>query len=82
MHAPIKEESNDLKDCFYEESEQVSDHLHKYHMKILLGLLTQKWGEKIFSNRQHNSNDNGAGIINTATSKNLSRARCPVQEHS
>ena len=49
MHAPTNEKSNDLKDSFYEELEQVAEHLHKYHMKILLGAFNSKVGrENIF----------------------------------
>jgi len=33
VHAP----SEELKDSFYEELEEVFDHFPKYHMKILLG---------------------------------------------
>jgi len=47
-------------------------------MEILLGDLTQNWGERIFSNQQlgneslhQDSNDNGVRIVNFATSKNL-----------
>ena len=37
MHAPSEEKSDDSKDNFYEELEQVFDHFPKYHMQILLG---------------------------------------------
>jgi len=37
MHAPGEEKSDDSKDSFYEELEQVFDNFAKYHMKILLG---------------------------------------------
>ena len=47
-------------------------------MEILLGDLTQNWGERIFSNQQlgneslhQDSNDNGVRIVNFATSKSL-----------
>jgi exonuclease III len=36
-HAPTEEKSDDSKDSFYEELEQVFDHFPKYHMQILLG---------------------------------------------
>ena len=52
VHAPSEEKSDESNDSFYEELEQVFEHFPKYHMKILLGDLTQKWGERIFSNRQ------------------------------
>ena len=35
-HAVSEEKSEDSKDSFYGELEQVSDHFHKYHMKIVL----------------------------------------------
>jgi len=37
VHAPSEEKSEELKDCFYEELEEVFDQFPKYHMKILLG---------------------------------------------
>ena len=36
VHAPSEEKSDESKDSFYEELEQVFDHFPKYHMKILL----------------------------------------------
>jgi len=36
VHAPSDEKSDDSKDSFYEELEQVFDHFCRYHMKILL----------------------------------------------
>jgi len=47
MHQ-VREKSDESKDSFYEELEQVFDHFPKYHMKMLLG----EWGERIFSNQQ------------------------------
>ena len=35
-HAPSEEKSDEEKDSFYEELEQVFDHFPKYHMKIVL----------------------------------------------
>ena len=52
MHAPSEEKSDESKDSFYEDLEQVFDHIPKYHMKILLGDFNAKVGERIFSNRQ------------------------------
>ena len=46
MHAPSEDKSDDSKDSFYDELEQVFDHFPRYHMKILLGDLMQKWGER------------------------------------
>jgi len=50
VHAPSEEKSDDSKDSFYEELEQVFDHFPKYRTKILLGDLMQNWRERIFSN--------------------------------
>ena len=52
VQAPSEEKSDEAKDSFYEELDQVFDHSPKYHMKILLGVLMQKWGERVFSNQQ------------------------------
>ena len=37
MHAPTEEKSDDSKDSFYEELQQIFYRFPKYHMKILLG---------------------------------------------
>ena len=78
MHAPSEDKSNDSKDSFYKEKEQVFDHFPRYHMKILLGDFNAKVGrENIFKptigneSLHQNSNDNGVRIVNFATSKNL-----------
>jgi hypothetical protein len=78
VQAPSEDKSDDSKDSFYEELEQVFDHFPRYHMKILLGDFNAKVGrENIFKSRIGNeslhqdSNDNGVRIINFATSKNL-----------
>ena len=70
--------SDDSKDSFYEELEQVFDHFPLYHMKILLGDFNAKVGrEKIFKSTIGNeslhqdSNDNGVRIVYFGTSKNL-----------
>jgi hypothetical protein len=52
VHAPSEEKSDDSKDSFYEELEQVLSHFPKYHTKILLGDLMQNWVGDIFSKRQ------------------------------
>ena len=44
MYAPSK--SDDSKDSFYKELEQVFDHFPRYHTKILLGDFNAKVGEK------------------------------------
>ena len=36
VHTPSEEKSDDTKDSFYEELEQVFDHFPKYHVKLLL----------------------------------------------
>jgi len=48
VHAPSQEESDDSKDIFYEELEQVFNHFPKYHTEILLGDLTQKGEREYF----------------------------------
>jgi hypothetical protein len=78
VHAPSEEKSDELKDSFYEELEQVYDHFTKYHMKILLGEFNAKVGrENIFKptigneSLHQDSNDNGVRIVNFAISRNL-----------
>jgi len=78
VHAPSEGKSDESKDSFYEELEQVFNHFPKYHMKMLLGDFNAKVGrENIFKptigqeSLHHDSNDNGVGIVNFATSKNL-----------
>jgi len=44
VHAPSEIESDELKDSFYEELEEVFDHFPKYHMKILIRDLNVKVG--------------------------------------
>ena len=49
VHAPSEDKSDDTKDSFYGELEQVFDHFPKYDMKILLGDFNGKVGrENIF----------------------------------
>ena len=78
VHAPSEEKSDNSKDSFYEELEQVFDHFPKYNMKILLGDFNAKVGrENIFKptvgneSLHQDSNDNGVRTVNFATSKNL-----------
>ena len=66
VHAPSEEKSDESKDSFYEELEQIFYHFPKYHMKILLGDFNTKVGrENIFKQTIGNeslhqdSNDNG-----------------------
>ena len=72
-----EEKSDDSKDSFYEELEQVFYHFPKYHMKILSGDFCAKVErENIFKptigkkSLPLDSNDNGVRIVNFATSKN------------
>jgi len=78
VHAPSEEKSDEAKDKFYEELEQVFDYFPKYHTKMLLGYFNAKVGrENVFklaigqeSLHQH-SNDNGVRLVNFVTSQNL-----------
>jgi exonuclease III len=76
-HVPTEDETDDVKDSFYEELERVFDKFPKYHMQILLGDFNAKLRrEDVFKPTTGNesfheiSNDNGIGIVNCATSKN------------
>ena len=88
MHAPSEDKSDDSKDSFYEELEQVFDHFPTYHMKILIGDFKAKVGRKnIFKptigkeSLHQDSNDKGEKIVNFAMSKNLVvKARCSRTE--
>ena len=78
VHVQSEEKSDDSKDRFYEELEQTFDHFPKYDMKIILGYFNAKVGrENIFKQTIGNesihqdSNDNGVGVVNLATSKSL-----------
>jgi hypothetical protein len=44
--APTEEKSDDSKDSFCEELEQVFDHFPKYHTKILFGDINAKLGRE------------------------------------
>ena len=66
------------KDSFYKDLEHFFYHFPKYHIKILLGHFNAKEGrENIFKptigneSLHQDSNDNGLGIVNFATSINL-----------
>jgi hypothetical protein len=78
VHAPSEEKSDELKDRFYEELEQVFYRFPKHQMKILIGEFNEKLGrENIFKptigkeSLHKDSNDNGVRIVNFATLKNL-----------
>jgi hypothetical protein len=75
VHAPIEDKSDDSKDSFYEELEQVFDHFPQYHIKIMLGDFNAKLGgADIFKPKIGNeslregSNDNGVRVVNFASS--------------
>jgi hypothetical protein len=66
VHAPTEDEDDVTNDSFYEELEQVSDQLPRYHMNIFLGDFNVKVGRKyifkpIIGNESLHevSNDNG-----------------------
>ena len=57
MHAPTDAKSDDSKDSFYEELEQVFEHFPKYRLKILSGDFNAKLGrEDIFKPKIGNDN--------------------------
>ena len=64
-HAPSEEKSDDSKDSFCEELEQVFDHFPKYHMEILLDFNAKFGRQDIFKPTAWNdslyqdNNDNG-----------------------
>jgi hypothetical protein len=69
--APSQEKSDDSKDSFYEELEQVFDHFSTYHTKILLGDFKAKLvKEDIFKltigneSLHQDRNDNGVRRVN------------------
>jgi hypothetical protein len=75
---PTEDKTDDVKDSFYEELERIFDKFPKYHMKILFGDLNAKVDREhifkptIWNESLHEiSNDNGVGVVNFATSKNL-----------
>jgi hypothetical protein len=76
VHAPSEEKSDDSKDNFYEDLEQVFYLFPKYHMTILLGDFSEKVGrENIFKptigneSLHQDSNDIGVRIVNFITYK-------------
>jgi exonuclease III len=46
VHAPTEDKTDDIKNRFYEELEQVFDKFLKYHMEILLGDFSAKVGKE------------------------------------
>ena len=89
VHAPSEEKSDDSKDSFYEELEQVSlYHFPKYQMKILLWDFNSKVGrENVFKltigNERLHQDSNGNGVRIVALSHQniwLLRAWCSCTE--
>ena len=52
VHAPSGKKSDDSKDSFHEELQQVFNHFPKYHTKILLAHFNAEVGRENISNRQ------------------------------
>ena len=78
VHASSEEKSDESKDSFCEELEQVFDHFLKYHMKMLLEDFNAKVErENIFKSTigqdslHQDSNDSGVRLVNFATSQSL-----------
>ena len=91
LYAPSKEKSDYSKGSFYEELEQVFDHVPKYHKKILLRDFNVKLGrENIFKpiigneSLHRDNNDNGVRIVDLAKSKKSSclEHNVPAAKHS
>ena len=74
VHAPSEEKSDDPKESFYQEIEQVFDNFPKYNMKIGLGDFNAKVGrENIFKptigneSLHQDNNDIDVRIVNFVT---------------
>ena len=87
--APTEETSDNSKDSFYDELEQVFDHFPKSHVKILLGDFNTKLGwEDIFKPTTGNgslhqdSNDNGVRVVNFDSSNSLAVKSMMFQHQS
>jgi hypothetical protein len=67
VHAPSEEKSDDSKDSFYEELEQVFYHFPKYHMKIILDFNSKVGRESIFKstigNKSQHQDNNDDGVM-------------------
>jgi len=71
VHAPGEEKSDDSKDSFDEELEQVFNHIPKYHMKNLLGDFNTKLCIKpiiVNESLHQDRKDNAIRIVNFTTS--------------
>jgi len=87
VHAPSENKSDDCKDSFYEELEQIFDFFPKYRMKIQLGHCNEKLGRDFQTDNwiesRHQDNDNGVRRVNVATLTHLVvTAQCSHTEHS
>jgi exonuclease III len=76
VHAPCEDKSEDVKDSFCEALGHVLDQCRRYNMKILLGDFKNRQGRyfqlTIGYDCSHKiSNDSGAIVVKSATSKNL-----------
>jgi hypothetical protein len=78
VYAQTEDKTDDMKDIIFTALEHVFNEFPRYHIKILLGNFNAKVGrEDIFKPTIGNkslrgiSNDNGIGVINFTTSKNL-----------
>jgi hypothetical protein len=74
VHAPSQEKSDDSKNSFYEELDQVSDYFIMRHTTIMWGDLNKKFGREdvlkptIRNESLHQgSNNNGVKTVNFAT---------------
>jgi len=90
VHAPTQEKSDDSKDSFYEELEQVFQHLSKYHIKILFGDFNAEVDrDNIFistigndSLHQDSNNNNGVRLIHFATKNSCKEQYVPAPKRS
>jgi exonuclease III len=71
VHAPCEDNSDDVKDGFYEKLRRAFDQFPRYDMKILLGDFNAKLGREdiskptIRNDSSHEiSNDNGIRVVN------------------
>jgi hypothetical protein len=78
VHAPFKDNGDDVKGSFYEQLRNVSDQFPRYDKKILLGDFNAKVRRENFfkptignESLQEIRNDIGVRVVNFATSKTL-----------
>ena len=90
VHAPSEKKSDDTKDSFYEEFEQMLGHFPKYHLKILVGDFNAILGREDIlkptieiESLHHDGNDNGVRIVYLPHQNIwLLRAFVPALKHS